>query len=72
MAVIRNGMLVAMAVAAASAYEIPRNVQAFHNRIKDGKCAGGKVLKDGFYSEDGGAKSMRLPIGPTQKCLTPF
>lgn len=50
-------LLVAFTVTNALAYDIPSNVKAFANRIKDGKCKGGKVLKDGFYSEDGGPKS---------------
>lgn len=41
----------------AVAYKIRDNVQAFADRIKDGKCTGGEVLKSGFYSEGGGPKS---------------
>ncbi|KAK5111588.1 hypothetical protein LTR85_011817 [Meristemomyces frigidus] len=36
-------------------FDIPSNVQSFYNRIKTGKCTGGSVLKDGFYSKYDGS-----------------
>lgn len=38
------------------AREVPSNVRSFIGRIKDGKCTGGKILKDGFYSRSDGSK----------------
>ena len=48
----------ALAALAAQALgrDIPSNVQSFANRIRNGKCTGGKVLQDGFYDIDGGSK----------------
>ena len=40
--------------------DVPTNVQCFYDRIKSGKCTGGEVLKDGFYSQQGGLKSEPL------------
>jgi hypothetical protein len=34
--------------------DVPGNVRSFYDRIKDGKCNGGTVLQDGFYSSDYG------------------
>jgi hypothetical protein len=36
--------------------DVPGNVRSFYDRIKDGKCNGGTVLQDGFYSSDDGSQ----------------
>lgn len=52
---------IAMAMMATGALsrDVPDNVRDFYNKIKSGKCTGGKILKDGFYSQDGGPKSTQ-------------
>ena len=45
-------------VIAASARDVPDNVRSFINRVKSGKCTGGKVLKDGFYANYPGSKTF--------------
>lgn len=42
--------------------DVPSNVKSFYDRITHGKCTGGKILKDGFYDEIPGSKSMSCPI----------
>lgn len=46
------------------ARDVPANVKSFYDRITDGKCTGGKILKDGFYDEIPGSKSMSFPSFP--------
>jgi hypothetical protein len=36
--------------------DVPGNVRSFYDRIKNGKCNGGTVLQDDFYSSDDGSK----------------
>lgn len=44
--------------AAALARDVPEHVRSFVNRVKSGKCTGGTVLKDGFYSKYPGSKTF--------------
>jgi hypothetical protein len=39
------------------ARDVPDNVKSFIDRVKSGKCTGGKILQEGFYSEFPGSKS---------------
>ena len=50
------------------ARDVPANVQSFINRVKSGKCTGGKILKDGFYSEYPGQKSTQY-LNPVRSQL---
>jgi hypothetical protein len=36
--------------------DVPENVRSFYHRIKNGRCNGGTVLQDGFYSSDDGTR----------------
>jgi hypothetical protein len=36
--------------------DVPGNLRSFYDRIEDGKCNGGTVLQDGFYSSDDGSQ----------------
>ena len=47
----------ALLVSGVFARDVPDNVRSFYNRIKNGKCTDGVVLKDGFYSQFPGPKS---------------
>jgi hypothetical protein len=40
------------------ALDVPANVKAFLSRIENGKCTGGTVLQDGFFSQEGDAQGM--------------
>lgn len=51
-------LLVILAASKTIAFEVPANLKAFSNHIKDGQCTGGKILKSDFFSETGKAKSM--------------
>lgn len=44
-------------VSVALARDVPNNVRDFYKRVKNGKCTGGKVLQDDFYSKQNGPKS---------------
>ena len=45
------------------ARDVPNNVRAWIDRVKSGKCTGGTVLQDGFYSEFPGSKSTYFFVG---------
>jgi hypothetical protein len=49
--------LLAFAIAVL-ARDVPDNVKSFISRVRSGKCTGGTVLKDGFYSQYPGAKTF--------------
>jgi hypothetical protein len=40
------------------ARDVPANLQAFLSRIENGKCTGGTVLQDGFFSQEGDSQGM--------------
>jgi hypothetical protein len=40
------------------ALDVPANLQAFLSRIESGKCTGGTVLQDGFFSQEGDGQGM--------------
>lgn len=47
--------------------DVPNNVRSLYDRVQSGKCTGGTVLQDGFYSKAGGSKStspFNLPQKP--------
>lgn len=52
-----TGILVGLLAGSTVARDVPANVRAFYNRIKNGKCTGGNVLKEPFYSQYPGSKS---------------
>lgn len=37
--------------------DVPSNVRSFYGRITNGKCTGGTILRDGFYSTEDGPNS---------------
>jgi hypothetical protein len=52
-----RGLLLAAFMSLAACRDIPSNVQSFYDRIKQGKCAGGTILKEPFYANYPGSKS---------------
>lgn len=66
-------LLVALSAIEISAYEIPANVQAFADRIRNGQCTGGKILKKGFFSETPDDKSEYIGrASPNDISLTSY
>jgi chitosanase len=62
-----TGLAVAALTVPAWAYNIPDNVQAFYDKVKNGgSCTGSDLLKGGFYAEEGGSKNF----GYCQKYFT--
>ncbi|KAH8690297.1 chitosanase [Talaromyces proteolyticus] len=67
----RTGALTSLTVAALAApalsYNIPDNVQAFYDKVKNGgSCSGSDLLQGGFYAEEGGSTDF----GYCQKYFT--
>ncbi|KAK3724059.1 hypothetical protein LTR37_001181 [Vermiconidia calcicola] len=54
----RSTLILALAVftGAVVARNLPENVRAFYHKVNNGKCAGGAVMKDQFYSNYPGSK----------------
>ncbi|CZT20497.1 related to chitosanase precursor [Ramularia collo-cygni] len=51
-------LAIAMMATGALSRDVPQNIRNFYNKIHSGKCTGGHVLQDGFYSQDGGPKTF--------------
>lgn len=64
---IYTGLAVAALGVPALAYDIPDNVQAFYDKVKNGgSCTGDDLLQGGFFAEEGGSQDF----GYCQKYFT--